>query len=233
MKKVYILLLAMLLILTGCAETKRMKDIRVTDAMCPYTVQYKKGVLEVALQNKSGSPLQWQVKAMPDDVCQVAEVPQTKEDTLRYTITGKVPGAAQVTFTALREDGTAAFELDMIVEVDSKQKATVQDCKHQESQYVAEESNGLSYAWNVDVDGILSFSFTNADDFWAISNTKSAVYKFTSRLSSPSGCSFSLRALAAGQDTIVLTGETTQRTIHVVVQVDDAGNLTVVSVQEQ
>ena len=233
MKKVYILLMAMLLILTGCAGIKGMKDIRVTDAMCPYTVQYKKGVLEVTLQNQSGNPLQWQVKAMPNDVCKVAEVPQTVENTVCYTITGEIPGAAQLTFTALREDGTATFELNMIVEVGSNKKATVQDYEHQESEHVAEESNGLSYAWDVDVDGILTFSFTNTDDFWSVSNTKSTVYKFTTRLSSPSGCSFGLRALAAGQDTVILTSETAQRTIHVVVQVDDAGNLTVVSVQEQ
>lgn len=233
MKKVYVLLLAMLLILTGCAEMEKTKDIRVTDAVCPYSIHYNRGVLEVTLQNNTGNPLQWQVQVLPDDVCKVTEVPQTKENTISYTVEGLVPGAAQLIFTAVNENGTAAFVVDMIVDVSSANKVTVRECEHQESKYVAEESNGLSYEWSVDVDGVLNFTFTDLEHSWLVNKTESTVFSFTKRLSTPSGCNFSVRALNPGQDTVVLVSDDAQRTVHVVVQVDEAGNLEVVSVQEQ
>jgi hypothetical protein len=52
-------------------------------------------------------------------------------------------------------------------------------------------------------------------------------------MSTPAGCKFSAQAKAAGQTTIVLTSENTQRRIHVVIQADDNGEIEVVSVQEQ
>jgi hypothetical protein len=55
----------------------------------------------------------------------------------------------------------------------------------------------------------------------------------TNTISTPVGCKFSAQATAAGQTTIVLTGENTQRKVHVVIQADEQGKMEVLSVQEQ
>ena len=233
MKKVFIWLLAMLLIFTGCAGLKKVEDIRISDTICPYFIHYNKGVLEVTLQINSENALQWQVNALPDDICRVAEISVEGENMVRYDVTGVEPGATQLTFTALQEEGAIAFVLTLIVDVDSAKRATVRQYEHQERQSAHEELNGLTYQWNVDVDGVLSFNFTDTEDMWFISNAESTVFRYRQRLSTSSGCQFSLQAVSAGQDTVVLTGENTQRVIHVVVKADENGKLEVVSVQEQ
>jgi hypothetical protein len=85
----------------------------------------------------------------------------------------------------------------------------------------------------VDINGILNFSFINQEDHWSVSGDGADAFVLSNMMSTPSGCKFSAQAKAAGQTTIVLTSENSQRTIHVTIQADDQRKMEVTSVQEQ
>ena len=154
-------------------------------------------------------------------------------DAGKALVTGKEEGAAQLTFTALQSDETVCFVLDLVVNVDSEGKVFVSSYQHQERKDNSVDADGLRYKWNVDTNGILNFSFINQEDRWSVSGDGADAFVLSNMMSTPSGCKFSAQAIAAGQTTIVLTSENSQRTIHVVIQADDQREMEVVSVQEQ
>ena len=233
MKRAYVLLLAMLLILTGCAGKEKTNNVSVKDVCCPYEINHKKDGVDITLQNGEKSGILWRVDAIPEDVCDVSQVDIHKENTCQYRITGKKEGATQLTFTALQTDQTACFVLSLVVNVDSEGKAFVSSYQHHERKDNSVDADGLSYKWNVDINGILNFSFINQEDNWTVSGDGAGAFVLSNMMSTPSGCKFSAQAIAAGQTTIVLVSENTQRTIHVVIQADDQGKMEVISVQEQ
>ena len=117
--------------------------------------------------------------------------------------------------------------------MDPEGKAVVSSYQHQERKDISVDADGLNYKWNVDTDGILNFSFINQEDHWSVSGDGADAFVLSNMMSTPSGCKFSARAIAAGQTTIVLTSENSQRTIHVTIQADDQRKMEVISVQEQ
>ena len=233
MKRAYVLLLALLLILTGCAKKEKINNISVKDVCCPYEINHKKDVVEITLHDGKQSGISWRVETVPEDICQVTEENIDKEYTCRYHLSGKEEGAAQLTFTALQTDQTACFVLSLVVNVDSEGKAFVSSYQHQERKDNSVDADGLNYKWNVDINGILNFSFINQEDHWSVSGDGTDAFVLSNMMSTPSGCKFSAQAIAAGQTTIVLTGENSQRTIHVTIQADDQRKMEVISVQEQ
>ena len=233
MKRAYVLLLALLLLLTGCTGKGQTNHVTVRDVCCPYEIDHTKGVAEITLQDGEKSGILWQVQVIPDDVCEVTQEDPKDEYTSRYLIVGKEAGAAKLTFSALRVDDTVAFDLTLIVNVDSEGKAAVASYEHRERTDTAVEADGLNYKWNVDVDGILTFSFINSEDTWSVRGDGEEVCVVTDAMSTPIGCRFSAQAGNAGQTSVLLVGDTTQREILVTIQADDDGKLEVVSVQEQ
>ena len=231
MKRVFVLLLVVMLALTGCAGRTKAKNVSVKDVCCPYEITHQKGALEVAMKNGTKSSLLWNVEVLPDDVCEVTQ--EKTEDACRYHIVGIEAGAAELTITAQQEDGTVKFILVLVVNVDSSGNVSATYAEHREREDVSVEKDNLSYTWNVDVDGILNFVFTNNEEIWSISGDGGDVCRLQEALITPSGCRFSAEAVAPGQTSILLVGKETQRTISVVVQVDDGGNMEVISVQEQ
>jgi hypothetical protein len=233
MKRAYALFLALLLILTGCAGKEKTNNVSVDDVCCPYEINHKKDMVEITLRDGKQSGILWRVETVPEDICQVTEVEVNKDDTCRYRLSGKEEGAAQLTFTALQTDETVCFVLTVVVNVDSKGKAVVSSYQHYERIDNFVDADGLKYKWNVDINGILHFSFINREDYWSVSGDGADIFVLSNMMSTPAGCKFSAQAKAAGQTTIVLASENTQRTIHVVIQADDNGEIEVVSVQEQ
>lgn len=233
MKRAYVLFLVLLLILTGCAKKDKINNVSVKDVCCPYEINHKKNVVEVTLQDGVQSGILWHVEIIPEDIFQVEEENIDKEYTVRYRLSGKEEGVAQLAFTALQPDETVCFVLNLIVNVDSEGKIVVSSYQHYERKETIVETDGLNYKWNVDTDGILNFSFINQEDNWSVSGDGADVFALSNMLSTPSGCKFSAQAKAAGQATIVLASEKTQRTIYVVIQADDQGKMEVISVQEQ
>jgi hypothetical protein len=233
MKKAYVLLLALLLILTGCSGKEKTNNASVKDVCCPYEINHKKDGVDITLKDGEKKGILWRVDTIPEYVCDVSQVDIDKEYTCQYRITGKEEGAAQLTFTALQSDETVCFALDLVVNVDSEGKVFVSSYQHQERKDNSVDADGLNYKWNVDINGILNFSFINQEDHWSVSGDGADAFVLSNMMSTPSGCKFSAQAKAAGQTTIVLTGENSQRTIHVTIQADDQRTMEVISVQEQ
>ena len=233
MKRVCVLLLALLLILPGCAGKEKVNNVSVKDVCCPYEISHKKDGVQITLRDGEQSGVLWHVEAVPEDVCQVTQENVDEEYTCRYRLVGKKEGAAQLTFTAMQTDDTVCFVLTLIVDVDSEGKTVVSSYQHQERKDIFVDADGLNYKWNVDTNGILNFSFINQEDHWSISGDGADAFVLSNMMSTPSGCKFSARAIAAGQTTIVLTSENSQRTIHVTIQADDQRKMEVISVQEQ
>ena len=233
MKRAYVLLLTLVLILTGCAGKEKTKNISVEDVCCPYEINYKKDVVEILLQDREQSGIIWRVETFPEYICQATQQTIDQEHAVCYCLTGKDEGVAQITFTAQLPNETICFVLDLVVDVDSEGKVAVSSYQHHERKDHIVEAEGLNYKWNVDTDGILNFSFINQEDNWNVRGDDTDAFDLSNMMSTPAGCKFSARAIAAGQATIVLTGKNTQRTIHVVIQADDQGKMEVISVQEQ
>lgn len=233
MRRAYVFLLAWVLILTGCAGNVKIADVSVEDVCCPYEINHKKNGVEITLRDGEQSEILWRVETIPEEVCQVTKENIDKEYTCRYSLSGKEEGAAQLQFTALQPDETVCFVLTLVVNVDSEGKTFVSSCQHRERKSVSVDADGLNYKWNVDTNGVLNFSFINQEDNWSVHGDGSDAFVLSNMMSTPSGGKFSAQAIAAGQTTIVLVSENTQRTIHVVIQADDQKKIEVISVQEQ
>jgi hypothetical protein len=173
------------------------------------------------------------VECVPEDICQVTQEDTNKEYVSRYRLSGKEGCVAQLTFTGLQGDDTVRFVLTLIVDIDDEGRTFVSSYQHNERIDNSVDADGLHYKWNVDVNGNLNFSFINHDDKWSPRGDGAGVVALSNMMSTPSGCKFSARAKVAGKTAIILVGENTQRTIHVVIQVDANGNMEVISVQEQ
>ena len=233
MKRAYALFLALLLILTGCAKKEKTNHVAVKDICCPYEIIHKNDAVEITLRDGEQSGILWRVETVPEDICQVTQENIDEEYTSRYLLSGKEEGAAQLTFTALQSDETVRFALTLVVNVDSEGKTVVSSHQHQERKDNSVDADGLNYKWNVDINGILNFSFINQEDNWSVRGDGADVFVLSNMMSTPAGCKFSAQAKGAGQTTIVMVSENTQRTIHVVIQADDNGKIEVISVQEQ
>jgi hypothetical protein len=95
------------------------------------------------------------------------------------------------------------------------------------------KADGLEYTWSVDETGLLSFSFSNPDDFWRVEGDGENVCTLIAKMATPSGCMFTAQPKDVGQTTIKLVGAESQREVHVVIRADENGKLAIVSVQEQ
>ena len=232
MKRVYVLLLALLLALTGCAGKTKAKDITVKNVCCPYKIEHKKNAIALTLQNGENEGLLWNVEAIPEDVFQVTLEDVQKDSTYKYRIAGQEEGAAQLRFFAQREDETVVFELILVANIDSEGTVEVVSSQHQERVEASVAADGLNYNWNVDVAGMLHFSFLNEEDVWFVLGDGDGVCSLSNEMTSPAGCRFSAQAITEGKTTIRLVGETTQREIQVVLEVNDDQKIEVVSVQE-
>ena len=233
MKRAYVLFLVLLLILTGCARKEKTNNVSVKDVCCPYEIVHKKDVVGIILHDGRQSGILWRVETIPENICHVTEESTDQEHTAQYCLTGNEEGVAQLTFTALQTDETVCFVLDLIVDVDSEGRAFVSSYQHHERKDNSVDADGLQYKWNVDINGILNFSFTNQEDNWSVRGDGADTFVLSNMMSTPTGCKFSAQAKAAGQTTIVLASQNAQRTIHVVIQADDNGKMEVISVQEQ
>lgn len=232
MKRMYVLLLAMVLLLAGCGGKTKTKDISDKDVSCPYEIDHKKDWVEITLRDGAERGILWNVEALPADVCEVTQEKSGKDDVCKYRINGLAEGASHLTFTAQQEDQTIAFSLEVIASVDSEGKVTISDYRHKERSGVRSEEESLDYRWDVDENGILTFSFFDDNDQWRVRGDGNGVCALSNMLSTSSGCQFSAQAISDGEINVVLTGKTTQRTIYVTLQVED-GVLEVISVQEQ
>lgn len=231
MKRAYIVLLALLLVLTGCGDKIRANNLSVDDVCCPYEIDHKSGGVEITLHSGEMSDILWQLEMVPEDVCEAVQEDSQQEGTVCYRIVGKEAGAAQLKFTAMQQN-TEVFILSVVIDADAAGKTVVSSAQHWEKAATAVESDGLQYKWSVDENGTLTFSFLNREDNWNISGDGEGVCTLSGMIDTPSGCRFSAQATAAGQTDVLLHGEKTQREISVTIQVDDNGKLEVLSVQE-
>ena len=233
MKKVFILLLAVLLIFTGCAGRGKANDVSVKDISYPYEVRHAKDAVEITLRDAANSGTNWKMEAIPNDVCAVTREDTAEAGAYRYRVVGNVEGAAQLTFSAVQDDTTAIFTLTVVINVDSKGRAVATSCRHWEREGASVEADGLEYTWSVDETGLLSFSFSNPDDFWRVEGDGENVCTLIAKMATPSGCMFTAQPKDVGQTTIKLVGVESQREVHVVIRADENGKLAIVSVQEQ
>ena len=233
MKRIVVLLLAMLLILTGCAGRAKADDVSVQDIRYPYEVRHVNGAVEITWSDADNSASSWTMNVVPDDVCQVVQDDSASAGTYRYRVLGVLEGAAQLTFIAAQDDGTEIFILTVVINVDSKGRAAATSCRHWQREGASVEANGLAYTWTVDENGLLTFDFTNSDDFWKLEGDGEGICTLVTKMATPSGYHFTAWAKAAGETAILLVGENSQRTIRVIIRVDESGNLAIASVQEQ
>ena len=233
MKRAYILLLALVLILSGCGGKGKSNDVSVKDVRCPYEINHKKDTVEIVLRDGKQSGILWHVETVPEEICQITQETADQEYVSKYLLSGREEGAAKVTFTALEADETVSFVLTFVVSVDSDGKPVVSSHQHHERIDNLVDADGLNYKWNVDTNGIFNFSFIDKEDNWSVQGDGAEIFVLSNMMSTSSGCKFSAQAIAPGQTTIVLVSENGQRMIHVVIQADEKGSIDVVSVQEQ
>lgn len=233
MRRAYVLFLALVLVLTGCAGNETANDISVKDVCCPYEINHKDDVVEITLRDGDQIGILWRVETVPENICHVTQEKADKENASLFRLSGKEEGVAGLTFTALQSDEKIRFVLDLVVNVDAEGKVLVTSHEYHETKDNVVETDGLSYMWNVDANGILNFSFINQEDKWSVRGDGADVFVLSNMISTPSGCEFSAQAKAAGQTTIVLVGDKNQRTIHVLIESDDNLKMKVISVQEQ
>ena len=225
--------LALLFILTACSGAKTFDHVSVQNVCCPYEINHIEDITEITLSNGDRYGMQWQVISQPEDICQVTLDNTDEGNSFRYRVSGNVEGVAQLSFTALEENGTACFVLTVIVNVDSEGKTTVSSYQHTERKDHSVEEGGLQYHWNTDINGTLNFSLKDQEDNWSVTGDGADVFVLSNMMSTPVGCKFSAQAKGAGQATIVLVSKNALRTVHVIIQADDEGNIEVLSVQEQ
>ena len=233
MKRLYVLLLAMLLVLTGCAGKERTKDASARKTICPYKIEHKRDFVEITLRDRKKQGFLWEVQMMPEEVCKVTQRSSGKGKTAQYRITAQEAGAAQVTFIAAKQDQPDSFILNMMVNVDEDRKVTVTAYQHQELQNAVVEEDGMNYMWNVDTNGVLHFAFMDEENRWYITSDENSVCTLFDKLATPDGCEFSARAKGEGKTSVGLICEKAQRQINIVIEADEDGNLEVTSVQEQ
>ena len=233
MKKVLILLLAVLLMVTGCAGRKKADNVSVKNVSYPYELRHVNNAVEITLTDDANSASSWTVKALPDDVCQVTRDETAAAGTCRYRVVGVLEGAAQLTFAVTQDNGTEIFTLTVVIDVDSKGRAVATSCRHWEQEGGSVEADGLAYTWAVDESGLLSFYFFNSDDFWTLTGDGGEVCALVTNMTTPSGYQLTARATATGEATFLLVGRNTQKAIQVVIRVDESGNMAIASVQEQ
>ena len=233
MKRAYALLLALLLVLTGCAGREKTNHVSVKDVCCPYEISHKDGVVEITLEDGKRSGVLWRVDVISEEICQVTQESSKEEYTSRYRLTGKEEGVSLLTFTATQADETVCFVLSLIVNVDAQCKAAVTSYQHREREEVSVETDGLTYKWNVDTDGILNFSYINEEDNWVVQGDGTDAFVLSNMMSTPTGGKFSVQCKGAGEITVLFVGRNTQRVIQVVIQADENRKMEVISVQEQ
>ena len=180
---------------------------------------------------KSG--IHWTVKAIPEKLCEVTPEDTGDEYKSRYRVTGANAGTAQLIFTAALEDETAVFALTLMAEVDANGEAEIAASSHWERQTESVEADGLNYRWEVDKSGVLHFNFIDGEDRWSVRGDDEEICTILEKLSTSSGCQFSVQAKSTGETTVLLVAKNSQRTIGVVLCADESGNVSVVSVQEQ
>ena len=232
MKRMFVLLLATVLLLAGCGGKTNVKDISVKDVSCPYEINHKKDEVAITFRDGAKRGIIWNVEALPTDVCEVTQVKSGKNDTYKYCISGLTEGAAVLSFTAQQEDQTVVFSLDVIAEVDAEGKVVIVDTRHSERSGGASAEDGLDYSWVMDENDVLTFSFIDGSDQWSVRGEANNVCVLTNMMSTPSGCQFSAQAISNGEISVLLVGQSSQRTINVTLKVED-GVLEVLSVQEQ
>ena len=231
MKRMFVLLLAILLFLTGCGGKSKAKDISAKDVSCPYKIDHEKEWVEITLRDSAKRGILWTVEELPSGVCEVTQEKSGKADTCKYRVSGLTEGAARLTFTAQQEQ-TIVFSLDIIAEVDSEGKVIISDTRHSERSGGASAEDSLDYSWVMDENDVLTFSFFDGSDQWSVRCDENEVCILSNMMSTPSGCQFSAQAISNGEISVLLIGQSTQRTIHVTLQVEDSV-LEVLSVQEQ
>lgn len=233
MKKIFIRLLAVLLIFTGCAGRVKVNDVSVKDISYPYEVRHAKDAVEITLRDAANRGTSWTMEAIPNDVCEVTREDTAETGACQYRVVGRIEGVAQLIFSAVQDDTTSIFTLTVLINVDSDGRAVATSCQHWEREGASVEADGFEYTWSVDETGLLSFSFSNLDDFWRVEGDGENVCMLITKMATPSGCMFTAQPKDAGQTTIKLVGAESQREVRVVVQADENGKLTIVSVQEQ
>ena len=233
MKRIFVFFLVLLLLLTGCTGKEKTNNVSIKDVCCPYEINHKKDMVELTLKDGEHPGVLWRVETIPEDICEVIQLNTEKDDTHQYHLTGKEEGAASLTFTAVQADESVLFVLTLVVDVDSNGKTIVSSYQHQEASDTTVEVDGLKYKWSVELDGSLNFSFINNEDNWNASGDGMGIFTLSNMMSTPAGCKFTAQAKASGQATIILVGENTKRTIHVIIKANDDGKMEVVSVQEQ
>lgn len=222
MKKLLVLLLV--LILAGCSVDEAEDTVSVKDVCCPYEICQTDDALEVTVKDGELADVTWTTDVVPQEICAVTTAKKGE-----YRITGSQEGAAQVTFTAMQNE-QIRFVLTVVVDIDAKNQVTLKTHEHREQNDVSVEEDGLNYNWSVDVEGILTFSFIDSEDTWNVLDDEGVLL---SKMSTPSGCKFSVQTIASEPCVISLVGEASQRTISVTIESDDGGNLRIASVQEQ
>ena len=118
MKKVFILMLAILLIFTGCAGGVKTNDVSVKDVSYPYDVLHAEDTVEITLWDAANSGINWKMEAIPKDVCQVTREAAEEAGACRFRVVGEVEGAAQLTFSAVRDDATELVKGGRILLID-------------------------------------------------------------------------------------------------------------------
>lgn len=235
MKKRILCLLAALLLLAGCRKQEENKEQVLTgDALCPYRITCREGILQIEAKGDQVQNVFWEATVVPEDVCGIRQT-QTQDGSCSYQITGTSQGAAQVCVRAYsgEDAGNLRFELMVDVSVDGQMQVSALQARHRQTQLTVMESENLHYKWEVDMQGILRFVLKTEQTNWTLHAQPSAVCTVSDGMYSPSGFSFEAEPGQAGTATVTLQEKDGGQTLAVLLRVDEAGNITVESVQEQ
>lgn len=221
--------MALLLLLTGC-KGKKNPDITVSEALCPYALVHEGDELCVRLQSGELTQAVWTAPGEEQALCAVTQEKTKDAADSQYRVSGREEGLTQLQFAAAREDAPEeiCFLLTVTVNVDDQGKVLVQTATHQEARTYTQ---GEDLAWNIDLQGVLTFRLLDKEQTWRLLGDGGEVCRITELMGMPTGWSFQAEPLSPGAAEAVLENSTTGRRITVQLQVDDNRKLSVTEVQ--
>lgn len=223
MKKYICGLLALsLLMLGGCGG--KSEKIKVTDVICPYTIQTQRdGSLQVEVETDKLPGYDWQCDMYWKDVCQV-EIDQQEERAV-FTLTGLKEGLEEIDFLYMKGGETPDYRFQMTAQVNVDGENTVllqqHSCQSLSGNGSGGEGTEFPYRWSTNESGVVTLSLDCEDSIsWSLVGEECEAYALGDLLYGQGGCAFAIHPRAEGEGVAVLEHDTTGRQLPIGIGVD-------------
>lgn len=224
MKKLIPFLLALnLLFLAGCGF---MADrVKVTDALCPYTIESQKdGSLRLEVDTGELAGYVWQQEMRWEDICQ-AEINQEDTSTV-ITLTGLTPGVEELSFVCLKEGDNLdqRFAIDLEVSVDGSNRVTLNTYENRSltGAGASPEDVKIPHNWSTNQEGVMTLYVPCGEPSdWSCALEENDFFAVQNLYYDWEWYSLNIVPKAAGEGTVVMVNDVTGQEVSIHVTVDE------------